>query len=177
MPRHIFLHFIDSLKSLPFQRWFSFWEKPEITGHQILAVGQLSHLSDLMFHQNICTRHEASSFITTMCPLLNHLKSFHGGMPKLNAKFDADSLLYSQSHFECDSHIVHMLTQRCLPPPLTSTVKSSLFTYTHSSPLSLAARLHQYGANHSRYINNGWTFSRQTSYAVDQNRLLLHLER
>ena len=29
--------------------------------------------------------------------LLNHLNSFHGGMFKLNAKFDADLLLYSLS--------------------------------------------------------------------------------
>ena len=49
------------------------------------------------------------------------------------------------------------------PPPLTSTVKSSLFTHAHSSPLSLAARLHQCHLNCSRYINNGWTFSGQTS--------------
>ena len=35
-----------------------------------------------------------------------------------------------------------MPTQWHLPPPLTSTVKSSLFTHAHSSPLSLAARLH-----------------------------------
>ena len=34
-----------------------------------------------------------------------------------------------------------MLTQRCLLPLLTSTVKSSLFTHVHSSPCSLAARL------------------------------------
>ena len=47
--------------------------------------------------------------------------------------------------------------------PLTSTVKSSLFTHTHSSPLSLAARLHRCCTNHSCYINNGWTFSGQTS--------------
>ena len=46
-------------------------------------------------------------------------------MFKLNAKFDADSLLYSLSHFECDSHTVHMLTQWCLLPPLTSTVRLS----------------------------------------------------
>ena len=62
---------------------------------------------------------------------------------KLNAKFDADLLLYSLNHFECDSHTVHMLTQWCLPPPLASTVKLSLFTHVHSSPLSLAARLCQ----------------------------------
>ena len=38
-------------------------------------------------------------------------------------------------------HTVHMLTQQHLLPSLTSTVKS-LFTRAHSSPLSLAARLH-----------------------------------
>ena len=55
-------------------------------------------------------------------------------MFKLNVEIDADSLLYSLSHFECGSHTVHMLTQWRLPPPLTSTVKSSLFTHVHSSP-------------------------------------------
>ena len=68
--------------------------------------------------------------------LLNHLKSFHTGIFKLNAKFDVDSLIYSLSHFECDDHTVHMLIHQCLPLPLTSTVKSSLFTHAHSSPLS-----------------------------------------
>ena len=38
------------------------------------------------------------------------LNSFHRGMFKLIIKFDADQLLYSFSHFECDSHTVHMLT-------------------------------------------------------------------
>ena len=88
--------------------------------------------------------------------LLNHLNSFHRGMFKLNTKFDAYLMLYSLSHFECDSHTVHMLTQWRRPPPLTSTVKSSLFTHVHPSPLSLAARLHQCCANCSHYIN--WTF-------------------
>ena len=72
--------------------------------------------------------------------LLNHPNSFHRGKFKLNTKFDADLLLCSLSHLECDGHTVHMLTQGHLPPPLTSTVKSSLFTHVHSSPLSLAAR-------------------------------------
>ena len=92
------------------------------------------------------------------CSLLNHPNSFHGGTFKLKAKFDGDSLLYSLSHFECDGHAVHMLTQRYLLPPLTSTVKSSLFTHIQSSPLFLAARLHRCHTNHSYYINNGWTF-------------------
>ena len=47
-------------------------------------------------------------------------------MFKLNAKFDTDLLLYLLSHFECDGHTVHMLTQGHLPPPLTSTVTLSL---------------------------------------------------
>ena len=89
---------------------------------------------------------------------LNQLNSFHRGMFKLNEKFDADSLFYSLSHFECDSHTVLILTQQHLPPPLTSTVKSSFFMHIHSSPLSLAARLHQCHANHSHYINNGCIF-------------------
>ena len=59
-------------------------------------------------------------------------------MFKVNTKFEADSLLYSLSHFECDSHIVHVITQWHLPPPLTSIVKSSLFTHVPSSPLCLA---------------------------------------
>ena len=58
-------------------------------------------------------------------------------MLKLKAKFDADLLLYLLSHFECDGHTVHMFIQWRLLPPLTSRVKSSLFTHAHSSPLSL----------------------------------------
>ena len=67
------------------------------------------------------------------------------------------------SCFECDSYTVHMLTQWHLLLPLTSTVKSSLFTHARSSPLSLAARLHWCHTNHS-CVNNDGTFSRQTSY-------------
>ena len=86
-------------------------------------------------------------------------------MFELNTKFDADLLLYSLSHFEYNRNTIHMLTQQHLPPPLTSTVKSSLFIHVHPSPLSLAARLHQCCTNHSHYFNNGWTFSRQISYS------------
>ena len=90
-------------------------------------------------------------------------------MFKLNAKFDVNLLLYLFSRFECGSHLIHMLIQRDLPLPLTSTVKSSWFTHLHSSLLSLA-RLHWCHSNCSCYFNNGWTFSRQTSYFL----LLLH---
>ena len=124
---------------------------------------------DLMFCQK--TLHETwcmagalwwwswQSPLAHSCGLPNHLNSFHGGIFKFNTKFDADLLLYSLSHFECDGHTVHMLTQQCLLPPLTSPVKLSLFMLVHSSPLSLAARLHHCHANCSHYISNDWTFS------------------
>ena len=126
------------------------------------------------FTKKLCTRRDAwagalswcscQSPAAHSCGLLNHPNSFHGGMFKLNAKSDEDSLLYLLSHFECDSHTRHMFTHQCLLPPLTSTVKSSLFMHAHSSPLSLAARLHWYRTNSSPYINNGWTFSGHASY-------------
>ena len=43
--------------------------------------------------------------------LRSHPNSFFGRMFKLNAKFDADSLLYLLNHFECNGHTMHMLTQ------------------------------------------------------------------
>ena len=122
--------------------------------------------------KNLCTRCDAwagallcwscQSPVAHSLSLLNHLNSFCRGMFKFNAKSDSDLSLYLLSHFECGGHTVHMLIQWCLPPPLTSTVKSSLFTHVHSRPHSLAARLHWCSAH--CYINNGWTFARQTSY-------------
>ena len=85
-------------------------------------------------------------------------------MFKLNTKFDSDSLLYSLSHFECDGHTVHMLTQWHLPPPLTSTVKLSLFTHTQSSPLFLAANYIDVVQAILIILKNGWIFSGQASY-------------
>ena len=99
------------------------------------------------------------------CSFLNHPNSFHRGIFKLNTIFDADWLLYSLSHFECDGHTLHMLTQWRSLPSLTSIVKSSLFTHAHSSPLSLAARFHWHHT-HWYYINNGWTSFGQTSYIL-----------
>ena len=143
----------------------------------------LSHLSDLMFHQKkFCMRHDAwvgvlswwscQSPAARSCSLLYHPNSFHKGMFKLNAKFDADSLLYLISHFECDGHTVHMLTQWCLLPPLTSTVKSSLFMYAHSSPLSLAARSHQCHENHSFMVIVGLFLDRPHICEGNENRIL-----
>ena len=97
------------------------------------------------------------------CGLLSHPNTFRGRIFKLNAKFEADFFFYSLSNLKC--HIVHRFTQERLQSPLTSTVKLSLFTHMHFSPLSWATRLHWCCTNH--YINNGWTFSGQTSYPYD----------
>ena len=43
--------------------------------------------------------------------LLNHPNSSCGGMFKLDAKLDTDLLLYFLSYFECDIHMIHMLSQ------------------------------------------------------------------
>ena len=51
LPCDIFLNLTNGLKSLPFQRWFYFWEKTEVARCQICAVAGLSHLADLMFLQ------------------------------------------------------------------------------------------------------------------------------
>ena len=162
LPHCIFLNLIDNLKFLPFQMWFYLWKKPEVLGHQIW--GWVTWVIRC-FTKKLCMRCDAwagalswwscQSAVAHSCGLLNHPNSFHEGMLKLNAKSDADSLLYSLSHFECNNNTVHMLVQWCLLPPLTSTVKSSLFTHPHSSPFSLAATSHWCHTNHSRYINNG----------------------
>ena len=75
------------------------------------------------------------------CSLLNHLNSLHRGMLKFNAVFDAYSLFYSQLFWMWWPHATHAHSVASTAP-LTSTVKSSLFTHVHSSPLCLAARLH-----------------------------------
>ena len=128
--------------------------------HQIQAVGGWVTWVSWCFTKKICTRCDAwagaLSWWSCQPPVrscLNHANSFCTEMFKLNAKFDADLLLYLLSHFECNGHTV--LTQWHLLPPLTSTVKSSFFAHVHSSLLSLAAWLHRWRTNCSRYINNG----------------------
>ena len=114
-----------------------------------------------MMHEQVHCRDEAAN---RQLGLLNHLNSFHREMFKFYSKCHADLFLRSLSHFEYDGHTVHMVIQWHLWPPLTSTVKFSLFTHVHVSPLSLSARLHRCHVNHPPYINNGWTFFRQTLY-------------
>ena len=91
--------------------------------------------------------------------LLKYLNSPRRGMFKLNAKFDADSLLYLLSlnvmvtQYTCSLNGVYR--------PNSEVV--IVHAYTFQSTL-LGTRLLWCRANCSHYINNGCTFSRQTSY-------------
>ena len=118
--------------------------------HRVPNLGWmgLSHLGNSMFCQKNSAGHVMHDLVCCQSPvthsfgLLNHPNSVCGGMFKLNTKFDADSLLYLLNHFERNSHTVHMLTQWHLLTSPTSTVMLSLLMHAHSSPLSLATRLH-----------------------------------
>ena len=172
LPCCVFLNLINCLKPLLFQRWFQFWEKSEVSGCHIWAVVGLSHLGDLLLRQKICTRHDVwidtlswwscQSPVTHSCGLLSHPNGFQRGMFKLNAKFDVDSLLYLLSHFECDSHTVHMLTQWHVPAhrPVQWSHHCSHMSISVPSPSPLTAMLHRCHTT-CYYINNGWTFSGQ----------------
>ena len=158
----------------PFKGDFSFGKSQMSQGAKSGLYGGWVTWVIWRFTKNLCMRRDpwagvllwwsCQSPVAHSCNLLNHPNSFRGGMFKLNAKFDADSLLYSLSHLECDGHTIHMLIQRHLLTPLTRTVKLSLFRHACSSPLALAATFHWCCANCARYINNGWTFSGQTLY-------------
>ena len=117
-------------------------------------------------HEQMCSHDEAANHqLPISCGLLNHPNSSCRGMFKLNAKSDAGLLLYLLGHFEWDSHTVwYTCLVNSAYHPSDKLVKLSLFMHAHSSPLSLAARLHRCCTNHSHYINNSWIFSRQTSY-------------
>ena len=80
------------------------------------------------------------STVTNSFSLLNHLNNFHREMFKLNAKFDADSLLYSVTLNVIATQYTCSLNGIYCPHSL---VKLSLLTHMHSSSLSLAARINR----------------------------------
>ena len=98
------------------------------------------------FTKNLRTRQGALLWWSCQSPvahrsrLLIHANSFYRGMFKLNAKFNADSLLYSvifnvtATQYPCSLNSVYC-------PLLTSTVKSSLFTHAHPQYLLLGSQV------------------------------------
>ena len=170
----IFLNLINSLKSLPFQGDFSFGKSHKSQGAKLgLYGGQVTWVI-WCFTKKHCMGCDAwagvllwwscQSLAAHSCTLVNHLNSFCRGVFKLHANFMQIFCSTCSVIFQWDGHTVHMLMPWCLPPPLTSTMRSSLFTYVHFSPLSLAAMLHQCHTNRCHYINNSWTFYRQSFY-------------
>ena len=172
LPCCTFLKLIDSLKSLPFQKVILVLRKarscraPNLCYRGAESPGWFEVWLKNSAWAGTLLWWSCQSPVAHSCGLLIHPHSFYRGMFKPNTKLDVGSLLYTLSHFEGDGHTVHMLTQWHLLPPPTSAVKSSLFMHVHSSPLSLAARLHWCYTNLSHYVANGYTFSGQTLYPL-----------
>ena len=128
LPCHIFWISLMVWNLFPFKVDFTF----EKSQKWQVAKSGLSHLGDWCFAKKLCMRHDAwagmllwwscLSPVAHSWGLLNHPNSFYRGMLKLNANFDADLLLYSLSHFECNGHTVHMPTQWHLLSSRTSTM-------------------------------------------------------
>ena len=125
----------------PFKGDFSFGKSQKSQGTKSGLQGGWVTWVIWCFAKKLCTRHgvwagalswwSCQSPVAHGCGLLNRLSSFCGQMFKLNAKLDADSLLYLLSHFECDGHTVHMLTQWCLTAP-TDLYSEVLIIHTHT---------------------------------------------
>ena len=110
------------------------------------------------------SREEAANHLLPRAAALNHMNRFHGGMFKLNTKFDAGPLLYSlvlnvmATQYTCSlSGIYH---PHCLVQ--WSRQCSRMRIPVHSPWLPGYIDV----TNHSHHVNNGWTFSGQTSYLV-----------
>ena len=97
------------------------------------------------------------------CGPLDHLNTFCGGMFKLKAKFDADLLLYFLSHFECDIHTIHMQSTASTTPTDQYSEVVIVQACSFQSTL-LGCQVASMSCKPFLYINNGCTFSRQTSY-------------
>ena len=121
LPCCIFPNVTDSLKCLPFQWWFYFWEKPEVTGCQIWLYGGWCWVTWVIWcfakisawdviHEQAWCHDKLQSPVAHSSAFLNYLKSFHGGNFKLNEKFDADSfiVLLTQSFWMWWPHSTHV---------------------------------------------------------------------
>ena len=109
LPHPIFLNLIHCVKSLPFQRWFSFGRNQKSQGTKSgLYEGSVTWVI-WCFAKELCQRDDAwggtlscwscQSLVARSCSLLNFLNSFYEGMFKLNAKLSADWLFYLLSYF------------------------------------------------------------------------------
>ena len=124
-----------------------------------MGCGGLSHLGDLMFHKK--TLHEMWCVSKWAASHQLPIAEAFWTIWTVSAKewWDLTQNLMQICCSTCWVMLIAMATPWHLPPPLTSTLKLSLFTHVHSSLLSLAATLHQCCPNCFPYIKNGWTVS------------------
>ena len=132
LPCDSFLDLNHGLKSLPFQRWFYFWEKTEVARCQICAVEGLSHLADLMFLQGTLysVLHECMCCDKAASPQLPIPAAFW--LMGIVSTEECSSLMQTLMQTRWSScsvilnamatHYIHILTQSHLQPPPTSTV-------------------------------------------------------
>ena len=100
-------------KVFPFKDDFSLGKSQKSQGDKSGLKGVWVNLGDLMFHQKnsawdvmherACCDEVANHQLPVVVAFWN-ICSFCRGMFTLNTKFDADSLLYLLSHFECVGH-------------------------------------------------------------------------
>ena len=107
-----------------------------------MGCGGLSHLGDLMFHKK--TLHEMWCVSKWAASHQLPIAEAFWTIWTVSAKewWDLTQNLMQICCSTCWVMLIAMATPWHLPPPLTSTLKLSLFTHVHSSLLSLAARLH-----------------------------------
>ena len=104
-------------------------------------------------HDQACCYDEAVNHqLANSFSLLKHSNTSFRGMLNLRQNL-------TQIHCSTHSVILNLTATQCTcslngvyQPPLTSTEKLSSFTHMHSSPISLAIRLHWHCTNHSCYI-------------------------
>ena len=129
-----------------------------ISHWSLIAARTRSEYGSLSTDSQPSLKHLCHTFIHAVLTALS-LKAFwiiQIGMFKLNAKFDAD-------HCSACSVILNATATQCtcsvngVYHP-TDEYSEVVTVHAYSSPLSLAARLHQCCTNHSHYINNSWEF-------------------
>ena len=120
LPRCIFLNLSHGMKSLPFQRWLVLGKvgshrAPNLGCRRAESPGWFdvspkNSASDMMHEwAGALSWWSCQSPVAHSCGLLNHTNNFCGGILRLKAKFEAEILLYSLTHFKCNGHTVQML--------------------------------------------------------------------
>ena len=155
----------------PFKGDFSFGKSQKLNSAKSGLWGRWVTWVIRCFAKKLCMRSDswAGALLWWSCqsPVphkqLNHLNIFCGGMFKLNAKFDVDSLFYLLSHLNVTAtQYTCTLNSIYFAPWLVQWSRYCSFMRIPVHYPWLPGYIS--GANCSHYINNGWTFSRQTSY-------------